>query len=162
MAITHNFFARVARDHACCGPLSGVFPGNVWPLSVRREHLTNAEMDRQEADRYLDFAKTKGIALSEFVDWLDENGMGIVRFGEDGQTHQHVQNFEKLFAAFAGIDLEAVERYRRRVLAEMQVEAESNDPEASCGGDPIEAFEEADAMRERIRVRLFSPKTTEG
>lgn len=63
----------------------------------------------------------KSKVLTDFVDWLDENGFRICtkndfERGLDPQYFPLSLSYECLFARFLGIDLEAVETERRLLL----------------------------------------------
>lgn len=60
--------------------------------------------------------------IGEFIEWLGENGMAICTSEEGlrGTTFFPVlESTEKLLARHFGVDLNAVERERRQVLAEL-------------------------------------------
>lgn len=66
-------------------------------------------------------ARPKAQVLSEFIDWLDQNGMRICRPSESEWAHGGaydaiVETPEVLLAQYFGIDLTKVEEERRKIL----------------------------------------------
>ena len=65
--------------------------------------------------------------LSDFLEWLRERYTFGDREGEEcfacGAGETSHDSCEKIFAAYFEIDLDAVERYRRRLLEELQAKA---------------------------------------
>lgn len=65
--------------------------------------------------------------LSDFLDWLRERYMLGDRAGEEcfacGAGETTHDSGEKILAAYFEIDLDAVERYRRRLVADLQAKA---------------------------------------
>jgi len=94
-----------------------------------------------ETDKML-AVKDKSQAIGEFIDWLGENGMAIVRYatrddmyddeGERTETNEgdylpvHIST-EKMLAQYFGIDLNASEKEKRAILESLQT------PCPSCG-----------------------------
>lgn len=94
--------------------------------------MTREEQDKQQADRYRRFAKEVTPTLTEFVNWLRENDYCIAEnrtYKEQSAfvhgTYEITElapiriSYEQLFARYLEIDLDAVERHRRRILDEL-------------------------------------------
>lgn len=68
----------------------------------------------------------KSLELTNFVDWLQEQGYAICEKGIYKDSYPQEQwvpikkNFEQLFADYFGIDLDKVEEERRALLDEIR------------------------------------------
>lgn len=86
--------------------------------------------------------KDKSQAIGEFIEWLGDNGMAIVRYatkedmfddeGERNGIHEGdyltmLTSIEKLLARYFGVDLNKAEKEKRAILESLQV------PCPSCG-----------------------------
>lgn len=62
--------------------------------------------------------KDQSRAIGEFLDWLESEG--LVLCGHDGDHYVgHYESTEALLARHFGIDLDAAEREKRAILAEL-------------------------------------------
>lgn len=71
---------------------------------------TYPELDKMKA------AREQSRTLTEFVDWLDEQGISLCVVGHRDYERIAETN-ERLFARFFDIDLDKVEREREQILA---------------------------------------------
>lgn len=78
------------------------------------------ELDKMKA------AREKSAVLSDFLDWMDENGIRLCRNNPDhywakgGEYYPITENYEQLLAQYFNIDLNKVEEERRRILDEQR------------------------------------------
>ncbi len=88
----------------------------------------------KECDKML-AVKSQSSTLSEFVDWLEKNGMRICKMVDcDVAPYEAImEQHEKLFARFFGIDLDKVEDERQLMLKAMRY-ANSMDSEEKKNG----------------------------
>lgn len=64
--------------------------------------------------------KDKSQAIGEFIEWLGINGMFIGDYDEGGYPTTALLNTEQLLAKYFKIDLNKVEKEKRRMLAEIR------------------------------------------
>lgn len=78
------------------------------------------ELDKMKA------AREKSAILSDFLDWMNENGIRLCRNNPDhywakgGEYYQITESYEQLLAQYFNIDLNKVEEERRRILDEQR------------------------------------------
>lgn len=72
------------------------------------------ELDKRQ--KIMDKRRPPAELLTEFYDWLHEQGYVLARWHRD-ELHQHYLRPEQLFADFLGIDLDKIEKERRALLA---------------------------------------------
>lgn len=79
--------------------------------------MTNLSIPTPELDKQLSF-RSQASTLTDFYDWLRQNGYHIVQMDEHGITGGgQGDNPEQLFADFFGIDRDKIETERRAILA---------------------------------------------
>lgn len=62
-------------------------------------------------------------ALTSFIEWLEQGGKFVCEADEVGEWRPKAEPHEKTLARFFGIDMDAVERHRVRLLRKMQEQA---------------------------------------
>lgn len=77
-----------------------------------------------EAEKFI-AAKPKAEVLSEFLDWLDGEGIALAesvpKYAYHSATHAPIsESRESLLCRFFGIDRDELERERRAILEEMR------------------------------------------
>lgn len=81
-------------------------------------------MDSPECDKMV-ANQDKSLILSDFVDWLNQNGYAICTLEETPgypkeQWISIRKSYEELFADYFGIDLKKVEQERRTILENLR------------------------------------------
>ena len=63
----------------------------------------------------------QSMTLTEFVDWLDEQGIHLAEYAEGSERlYPIMESYEKLFARFFNIDLDVAEAEKQHMLQELR------------------------------------------
>ena len=90
--------------------------------STNQKNPNNALPECPECDRAI-AVKDKSQSIGEFLEWMElEKGLVRAYYDEDYNVYRRAHGgIEKLLAEYFEIDLDKVEREKRRLLAKLQV-----------------------------------------